>query len=228
MPNEDYTTAFGRLLPRPCRLPSKYFVKFVHVICEPSAETAEETLSISNHGTRDAMEASRHHYAVKHSKCAQLLRDGNQNIQIAHRLQMSLIRVCRKIHHKAALVPYSTNTFAFVNGKTLEWFVRRSLLALQRSAIISLQIAGSMVSWATYKHSEAAAKILTGLKTLEVAPGVELFAGSSYPVLYCFPPPPFQMSTTGLETLFASLPKDFHPEHRKTLRKLAARWLHRS
>ena len=79
--------------------------------------------------------------------------------------------------------------------------------------------------WATCWYSEAAAKTLTGLKTLEVAPGPELRAAEpSYKWNFY---PPFQMSATGLETFLASLPKDTPAEIREQLRELAARWLHR-
>ncbi|KAK4497555.1 hypothetical protein PRZ48_012006 [Zasmidium cellare] len=74
-------------------------------------------------------------------------------------LALGLLRVCRQIHHEAALVPYESNTFAFREGFALDLFFSEKLLPQQREAVKSIQLGDWSGDWIEGVNVDACIRI---------------------------------------------------------------------
>lgn len=123
-------------------------------------------------------------YPKRHARCystlAKLkqnwLRNGSEVISMERhtispesQLPVQLLRTCRQIRKEASHLPYSTNTFAFHEGYTLDLFIYKGLRTPQKRQIRTIQADGCLTGpEEPYAVKRRTVRMLKGLQSIQV------------------------------------------------------------
>lgn len=161
--------------------------KFTHTICQLPLDCEDKAYRLSKTPTVDAAnKLVEYGNFGRHSRCYEIRRAFSSHWDRGHKeasphgqccvdllkeyeesvLELNLLRVCREIHHEAALIPYASNTFSFYFGTYLDLLVSRVLNIQQRSAITSIQL--DRLQTPCFSPRSDAIQMLKGLKQLAV------------------------------------------------------------
>jgi hypothetical protein len=140
-----------------------------HYACRSTVGYEEEAKSTKNSKGCGSIDA----HSIQHVAC-------DPETNSVERLQLAVLRACRQIHQEAALVPFSSNIFAFDDRPCFEQFLKKVLLG-QARALRHIVFDLKYYQTGMYRYTiDAIPTKLTAVETLTIFLTADDIADGSY------------------------------------------------